>query len=275
VEIIGLLDVGPGARDPSAMFPQGTPDVWARYKEYMTPDGKYPTNNSCFFVRTPQHKMLVDTALGKGPHANAGGVMGKMLDALKEKAGIGPEEIDLVLITHLHGDHIGWNVDYSGDAPRPTFPKAKYIIPEGDWDYYTKSPEPPLERRHAVERQMAPLVFQMNLVEFVQGERQITPEVTTVPTPGHTPGHQCFYIQSGGQRAMLTGDLFHSPMQVEHPEWNMGADVDKPTAAKSRTAMMNRFAKERFNAVCAPHIVVGKNIGQVIELEGRRMWQVV
>ncbi len=273
VDIYALLDVGPNVRDPSQMFPGVPAEMWAQYKEHLTPEGKYPTNNSAFCVRTPQHNILVDTGLGKGPHANAGGAMGKLLSAL-QALGLTADDIDLVLITHLHGDHVGWNVDWSGSRPRATFRRARYIIPRVDWDYFTKSPEPTPERKEAVEKQVTPLT-KLDCLEMVEGEQQITPEITTVPTPGHTPGHQCFYIQSGGQRAMLTGDLFHNPAQADHPEWSVNADVDKVLSAKTRKAMMDVFVRDRFNAVCAPHVVVGRNIGQVIELKGRRYWQVV
>ena len=271
VEIITLLDLSAPPREPTAFYPEVPANEWDKYKEFLDENGKFRTNFCGFVVKTPTQNVLVDTGYGPGPHANFGGQKGAYLDNLA-LAGLKPDDINVVLSTHLHGDHIGWNLNEEGAAPRPRFPNARYVIPQKDWDYFNSSDAAP-ERIAAVQKYVTPL-HDMGKLEIVDGQVDVTPEITTLPSPGHTPGHQCAVITSQGEKGIIVGDLFHNPVQVQQPEWNVGADVDKDKARSTRVAMMDRFAQEGFK-VAAPHIVFNQSIGTVIQGAGRRYWQVL
>jgi glyoxylase-like metal-dependent hydrolase (beta-lactamase superfamily II) len=96
-----------------------------------------------------------------------------------ESKGVSPDEVDIVVFTHLHGDHVGWNLTADG---KPTFPRARYLAPQADWDLFRQNPQ------SNPQMQVVVPLEQMGLLELVSGERTITSEVSTYPTPGHTPG---------------------------------------------------------------------------------------
>ena len=146
VEILAFVDIGPAPRDPAMVFPDVPAASWDAYKDTMTPDGLLPFQMGFFAVRSGGQTMLVDTGLGQGPFEAMGGIGGQLMDQLSG-AGINPDEISRVLITHLHGDHVGWNVTWDGDAARATFPNATYSVPQGDWDYFTSADVLPNSRR--------------------------------------------------------------------------------------------------------------------------------
>jgi glyoxylase-like metal-dependent hydrolase (beta-lactamase superfamily II) len=122
-----------------------------------------------------------------------------------------------------------------------------------------------------MERAVLPLQKLGNMELFQDGQA-FTPEVSALATPGHTPGHHSFLISSGGQKGVVTGDVFHTPPQVQETGWNVGFDLDKPQAAKTRGSLMDRLEKEGFT-VAAGHMPLHTNIGKVVRLEGKRVWQ--
>lgn len=270
VEILAFVDIGPAPRDPAMVFPDVPAESWDAYKDTMTPDGQLPFQMGFFAVRSGGQTMLVDTGLGQGPFEAMGGIGGKLLDQLNGE-GISADDISRVLITHLHGDHVGWNVTWDGDTPRATFPNATYSVPQGDWDYFTSADV--LPNSPHMENSVIPLQG-LNALELVGDNAAITDEITTFVTPGHTPGHQCFLISSGGERAIFIGDAFHTAAQLTETSWNVGFDVDKPLAAETRASLVQRLEDEGL-AVASGHMPVGSNIGRVVRLNGRRTWQVL
>lgn len=270
VEILAFVDIGPNPRDPAMVFPDVPAEAWEPYRDTMTPDGQLPFQMGFFALRAGGQTIVVDTGLGRGPHQQMGGITGKLEDQLKG-AGIGLSDVNAVLITHLHGDHVGWNVTWDGETPKATFPNAKYYIPQGDWDHFNK-PEV-LENSPHMKANVLPLQ-NLGATELVPDGFALTPEITTLVTPGHTPGHQCILINSGGEKGILTGDAFHTVAQTQETDWNVGFDVDKPLAAQTRGSLMQRLEDEGMT-VAAGHMVVGSNIGKVVRVEGKRTWQVI
>ena len=109
-------------------------------------------------------------------------------------------------------------------------------------------------------------------MDLIEGEHRITDEVTTLPTPGHTPGHQVILISSQGEKAMIAGDVLHTRAQVYEPSWTAGVDVDKAASRNSRAALLDRAEREGY-IVAAGHFHPDDNIGKVIQRDGRRYWQ--
>ncbi len=265
VEIISLLDVQ-FSFPISGVFPGVPAEQWRPYWEQYPQsgrDGQYKSNTLCYVVVTPTERILVDTGLGPGPHAILGGAGGNLLAELREEQ-IEPESIDRVVFTHLHGDHVGWNLQ-DGVA---TFPRARYLVPEADWDHFRSADH--ADGNPAFAEQVAPLEA-LGRMELVSGETTLTPELTLLPTPGHTPGHQSVLVSSGGERAIILGDLIHHPAQVEQVEWTPRFDVDPPTTIATRRRVMERLEVDG-SLVAACHLPY-PGFGHVVRLEGTRVFR--
>ncbi|MBI4307438.1 MAG: MBL fold metallo-hydrolase [Chloroflexi bacterium] len=266
VQIAVFVDVAPPPFETSRFFPDAAPDSWASYKQWLDQDGKFRTNFCFFLLRSSGRTILVDTGLGPGPHERFGGATGQLMAKLSAE-GVKPEDVSAVVITHLHGDHVGWNtITQQGGTPRPTFPKARYYIPKGDWEHFSKS-----NPGYAPLAQVTPLA-QKGVAEFVEGDFAVTPELTMLSTPGHTPGHLSVLISSAGQKGIIVGDLYHNPVQVTELDWCAGADMNKDDARKSRKAATQRMVNENMT-VAAPHFWYPSNIGKVVRLSGKTVWK--
>ena len=200
--------------------------------------------------------ILVDTGMGPGPHQHTG-KRGELLASLK-KLGIQQEQVNAVVTTHCHGDHIGWNVSYDGDRPRPTFPNATYFIAANDWAHYTK----PEMKNDAFEHSVRPLQG-LGVLKLVKGVVEIAPGITTLPTNGHTPGHQCVLVQSRGETGVLTGDLFHNVAQVTEQHWCPTFDWRTDLSTASRRWLMWRAQAEEW-VVFSGHLPTGSSMGRAL-----------
>ncbi len=272
VEIIGLFDLPGGLRDVSTMFPDVPASAWDTYRDELEAPGQIRAQMGFFALRSPSGQVaVVDTGLGPGPFEQMGGARGQLMSNLNA-AGIRAEDVDVVFLTHLHGDHVGWNVTWeSPEKPVATFPRAKYYVSQADWDYFN-GPDVLPNSPH-VPANVEPLQG-LGALELVGDGQVITSEITTFASPGHTPGHMSALVTSNGERALIAGDLFHTSIQTQETGWNVGFDVDKPSAAQTRESVMARMEAEGFT-VAAGHMPHGANIGKVVRLEGRRTWQVL
>lgn len=273
VEITAVIDMVPPPRDPAAFFAgvklEGVSlEDWAPYAADYLVNGQIQLYYGHFFLRSQGKVIMVDTGMGPGPHPNHGNVSGDLLNQLKRQ-GVSPEDVDVVAHTHLHGDHVGWNVKVSGGKPAPYFPRARYLVPRLDWEHFTK-PEI-LESAPQVKRSVMPLQ-KLGLMDLVDGDYHITDEVTTLATPGHTPGHLVILISSQGEKAMVVGDALHSPVQVPEPGWSARVDTDKYKSWQSRLELLKRAEQEGY-VVAAGHFPPDQHLGKIVRLKGRRYWQ--
>jgi glyoxylase-like metal-dependent hydrolase (beta-lactamase superfamily II) len=254
VGIVALSDNVQGYASPQVYNQAG--DAIERYRDRLTPDGKVELNFGCFLLRADGQTILVDT--GWGPEHE-----GKLLDEMLE-AGVRREEVNIVVFTHLHGDHTGWNIErLSGKA---LFPAARYLVPEEDWRHYSSRERPPA----SFERDVRPLEA-LGCLELFSGERSLTPSLTTLPTPGHTPGHTSIIIDSAGERGLIIGDVVISTIDVEEPEWPNTFDWDHDIARQTRLSVLERAEREQA-LVGASHLAA-PGLGRFVRLEGRRVWQ--
>ena len=184
---------------------------------------------NCLLVESDGQLILFDT--GKGtldPDHSA-----QLLAHLHE-AGAVPEDIDIVVLTHGHGDHMGGVVD---DAGQLTFPKARHLMTRLDWDHWTG---PAL--RPSSERCLFPL---RDPITLIQPDDLIAPGVRALPALGHTPGHIGVMIESQGARLMHVVDTLHHSFQVTHPGWSPLFDTDPVASARTRRALLDQAATER------------------------------
>ena len=278
VEITAVHD-GDGALPISMVFPGVDPELWLPYQQ------KYPEcfngdNNEnialpfeCYVIRSEGHTILVDTGVGSmatNPGtvtAFASGVDGRLLLDL-QTTGVNKEDIDTVFLTHLHPDHVGWNVNNDGPTPVPSFPNARYVFHQDDWEAFRPPRDSEVFGFTFWEETLAPLE-DAGVIETLSGEHSITSEITAILTPGHTPGSMSLAIDSGGEKALVMGDVFHGPPQVSEPSWVFAFDADPDTAVQSRSRMLDRAEAE--NAIMA--ICHSTGFGRVVSQEGRRYWQ--
>lgn len=278
VEITAVLDMIPPARQPSAMFPEVPDAAWEPYKDTLE-DGQLQLYYGAFVVQSGGTTILVDTGMGPGPHPDRGNLTGNLYEVVSDvvappdnrrNTNVSPsDQINFVVHTHLHPDHVGWNLRYSGGMPAPYFRRARYVISKPDYDYFTE--EKMLAQSPHIQRQIIPL-RRLRLQQIVEGEHEVTDGIMVVPAPGHTPGHQVVLINSGGRKAMVAGDLLHTIAQVSEPTWCAGVDVDKAQSAASREKLLDLAEKEGW-IVAAGHFPTGKQIGKVVRDGGKRVWE--
>ncbi len=278
VEILSLND-NEATLPLSDVFPEVPADAWSPYQERY-PDGFSGTEHmlahfECYLIRSEGQTILVDTGLGgavsnpNAVEAMAGGVDGRLLEELRG-AGVSPGDINTVFLSHLHFDHVGWNVTHeAGSSPRATFPNARYVAHSADWAAFQQPEVMELFPPHW-DLALGPLQG-LGVLDLLDGERSLTSEITAIPTPGHTPGSMSLAIVSGGQRAYIMGDVFHGPTQVTETGWKFSFDMDPDLGVATRGAMIERAESE--DAIIA--ICHHGGFGRVVRAEGRRYWQLV
>ena len=255
VEMVALTD-GQGDMQPLEVFADSSVDIWrSEYPELLDGELIHPRFGTTA-VRSGGKLIIVDTGL----QAPDGTLISDMSDR-----GIDPAAVDLVVLTHLHPDHIGWNLTDGS----PTFPNARYMATQVDWDYWT-SPEV-IDSADHIKQQALPLK-DLNIIDLIGSEDyNITDELTAVGTPGHTPGHISIVVSSAGERGYILGDVAHSPAQAHYTDWSPGFDVNPDLSRQTRHAVLDKLEAEG-TLVSAGHFP-GNGFGHFVRENGRRIWQ--
>ena len=276
VEITAVHD-NEGALPLSMTFPNVPAESWSPYQERY-PEGFSGTENlrvhfDCYLVRSEGRTILVDTGGGSmatnpGTVGNLiGGIDGHLTSSLQE-AGVSLGDVDTVFLTHLHPDHVGWNLTPGESGRAPTFPNALYMFHQADWEAFQSPRDEEIFGFTFWQETLAPLET-AGVIDPLDGERALTTEVTAIPTPGHTPGSMSLAVVSRGQRAFILGDVFHGPAQVTEPDWVFSFDMDAARAIQTRTLLLDRAESEEAVMAICHHTGFGK----VVRTEGRRYWQ--
>jgi glyoxylase-like metal-dependent hydrolase (beta-lactamase superfamily II) len=240
VELTRVLEwQGPFA--PAAtMVPDAAPEDWQRLPLGFWQDGMYVAALQTWVLRSEGRTILVDTGIGDvrlpqetRPRA--------VLPALLADVGVRPDDVDVVVNTHLHYDHVGWNTVAGGHGRVPTFPRATYLIPAADESARRTSTA---DDRMSYADAVAPIVAAGQAVLW-HGRHRIDGNLALESAPGHTPGSSVLRLASGTDRAVFVGDLLHSPVQIGHPEHNSCFDEDPGGARRSRIRALARAADER------------------------------
>lgn len=204
-----------------------------------------------YVVRTPRHTILVDTCCGNGRDRGGNSPFHDLRTdylANLEAVGLSPEDIDLVFCTHLHVDHVGWNVVERDGRFVPTFPNARYLFNREDFDHrveFDRTGQGSEATRMAFRECVLPLVEQ-GRATFVDGkhaiEQEIEHDLTLHSLPGHCPGHTGLMIRGAGREGLITGDAIHHPVQLPRPDWYCAADLDPGLSSQTRRALIDRYA---------------------------------
>ncbi|WP_433496990.1 MBL fold metallo-hydrolase [Sphaerimonospora sp. CA-214678] len=267
----------------NGLIPQATPEVirelgWLQ-PQYVNDAGEIRANVHSIVVDTGDTKILVDAGCGNGKsypmQPSWGGLDTPFLERL-EKAGYGREDIDIILLTHLHLDHVGWcsMQDESGKWV-PTFPNARLILVRDEYERHLsqiissdaldssataaaqgedESEEDRIARAflpdaealsnqtRLIQEETFQPVIDAGHLELVPPGTEIVPGVRYVSTPGHTSAHHSVRLESDGQAAFITGDFFHHPLQIARPEWSSAGDWDAEVLTKNRRAFLESAA---------------------------------
>jgi glyoxylase-like metal-dependent hydrolase (beta-lactamase superfamily II) len=228
------------------LFPAETSEHYKKYDwlvpRFVTPEGQIILAVQAFVVVLGGRRIVVDTCVGNSRSrelAQCENLQTAFLEDLTA-AGFPPETIDTVLCTHLHFDHVGWNTRLVNGRWVPTFPKARYLFGRGEWEYWqTCLGEKTVDVRHVLDSVQP--IFDAGLADLVETNHGLTDEVWLEPTHGHTPGHVSMHIASRGQEAVITGDVFHNPIQFAEPEICSVGCVDKEMSRKTRREFLARY----------------------------------
>ncbi|MEV6551342.1 MBL fold metallo-hydrolase [Streptomyces sp. NPDC051597] len=230
------------------LLPDATKDVldeasWLR-PDFADADVPRLASHS-FAVEAGGLRIVVDTGIGNAkPRANAAwnGLDTDYLQRLTA-AGFPPESVDLVITTHLHTDHVGWNTRLAGEDWVPTFPNARYLTSRTEWDHWAAADldEP---RRQMFRDSVTPVraTGQYECVDVPEQGHEVAPGVLLVPAPGHTPGQVAVELRGNDRRALITGDSIHHPVQLSHPHVHSCVDIDPAQAIRTRARLLDTLA---------------------------------
>ena len=226
------------------LFADATPEkllqhAWLK-PHFLTDDGRIIASIHAFIIESQGRVIVVDTCVGNDKPRDVGPWnmrKGRFLEDLAE-AGFPRERVDVVLCTHLHVDHVGWNTMLKDGKWVPTFPNARYLIGRKEWDYWKDEAD---GGDKVVRDDSVRPIFDAGLADLVKRTHKLTSEVYLEPTPGHTPGHVSVHISSNGTEAVITGDLMHHPVQCAEPQWASNFDVDADKARVTRRAFLQKY----------------------------------
>lgn len=266
-------DCGP-VETVSGMLPTSNADDVARHIPWMTPtwydtaEEKLILIFQSFILRTPQHTILIDSCIGNDKersHPDFHMRKGPWLDNL-HALGLTPEDIDIVMCTHLHPDHVGWNTQLRDGRWVPTFPNARYLFERTEYAFWEKENEAGSERIGLTFEDSVLPVMEAGQAELVDGDHEVTSGIWLEPTPGHSPGHVVVNIESQDKKGVFIGDLMHHPIQVPHPDWSTCFCWDMAMSAATRTKFVDRHTGT--DTLIVPVHFAGESAGHIVEKEG-------
>jgi glyoxylase-like metal-dependent hydrolase (beta-lactamase superfamily II) len=221
------------------ILPQAVPEAvrpvcWL-YPHYMDESGRLIMSVHALFVEADGLRIVVDTCLGN--HKTGRSIPdwnhrhSDFLERFSREA-CDPGAVDIVICTHMHVDHVGWNTYWNGETWLPSFPRASYLFSQAEFDHWREAKNH--KEQAAVFADSISPVIDHGLARFVEMDHRISASLSLQPTPGHTPGHVSVRIESEGASALITGDFLHHPCQFAYPDWASSADVDAKASTATR-----------------------------------------
>ena len=267
---LNILTDGVYFQDAGAVFGVVPRILWERLGIELNARYQMALGLNSLLVSSQGKTVLIETGVGEkerplGQTGRPGGVT--LLDELAA-IGVAPEDVDVVINTHLHADHCGWNTKKAGDGWSPTFPRARYLIQRGEYDACMH----PNERTRATyfAENVQPLADAGRL-ELIDGEMKVTDEIVVIPTYGHTRDHASVVLSSGGESAVYIGDMIQHPVQLERAPWVSSFDIYPLEAMETKKVVVKRVIDER-QLVVAVHCAF-PGLGHMTETaDGKRKW---
>jgi glyoxylase-like metal-dependent hydrolase (beta-lactamase superfamily II) len=265
VELVPVLDAVGLLAEYADAYPQVPAEAWEPYRAlypelFAGESWRLPCTS--YIVRSGDVTVLVDTGVGPpGLWDWTAERESELPDAL-DRHGVMRDEIDVVFLTHLHIDHVGWNTDLEGSV---FFPRARYVV-HRDALAFVRSHD---ERPHVL-RCITPL---LDRFETIDGNVELAAGVTAFVAPGHYPGHMALRLESGGAQAMLIADAAVHPALLAEPDWLYVSDGDPALSARTRRSLLPELVDRGVVVACGHY--AGSGIGHVVTRHGRVAWEEV
>ena len=216
--------------------------------------------------------LLIDTGIGNDKERGFNPLFHRLQTPFLQRlaaVGVQPEQVDQVLLTHLHADHVGWNTRLQDGEWRPTFPRARYALPQGELDFFATPAAD--SRRMVFDDSVAPVIAAGQALVIGRDGGEYGEDLHFHPTPGHCAGHMAISLTSRGETALFTGDVMHTPMQVYRPEWNSVFCREQDAARESRRWLLD-YAAENRATVFSAHFP-DTSAGRITRRDGGFGWQ--
>jgi glyoxylase-like metal-dependent hydrolase (beta-lactamase superfamily II) len=255
---------------PSMMFPDLPSEALQRQLQWMAPNyydpqaGLLVASIHSWVVRTRHHTILIDTCGGNHKQRPEFPPLHQLeLPWLERLAAVGvaPEQVDFVMCTHLHLDHVGWNTRLKDSRWVPTFPNAKYLFDRKEYEHWNDMPVGSRSVNEGVIEDSVLPVVEAGLSQFVDDGYTVDDMLAVEATPGHTPGHVMIRAKGGAATGLFTGDIMHSPIQVPYPDINSGFCADPAQARAVRRAVLSEAAEH--NHLLLPAHFGSPHVGRV------------
>lgn len=217
------------------------------YPRFADRRGRLKAQVQCFLVKSEGKNILIDSCNGNNKRRTDLAAWSYLRTNFLRKLGnigLTPEDIDVVVCTHLHCDHVGWNTILEKGRWVPTFPKAKYVFVKKEYDYWAERPEKEIADDKAAFADSVMPVVKSGLAEFVGTDHAVDGYISFIPSPGHTPGHISVAIDANGKKALISGDFLHHPCQISRPEWSTDSDTFPRQAEESRRKILEEIADQ-------------------------------
>lgn len=231
-------------------FPDLPASAWAEHREMLVPDHFAAEGTlvdaafQTWLLRSEGRVILIDAGIGNDKTRPGAAFWDHLQsDYLGNlaRSGVQPEDVDLVINTHLHVDHVGWNTRLADGAWIPTFPNATYLMPKADFEFFDPAGNPGIAgsvNDGVFEDSIAP-VRDAGQVRLWETSHTIDANLRLETAPGHTPGSSVIKLASGGDRALFAGDILHTPLQLAHPDHSSCFCHDPATARTTRRALLD------------------------------------
>ncbi|HVZ06289.1 MBL fold metallo-hydrolase [Rhodopila sp.] len=247
--------------DPLTFFPTLDKTVLEESRSWMQPRFLDPATGQLvlciqsYIVRTRHHTILIDSCVGNHKERTNYPFWNQMTSDRYERNlaahGLGFGDIDFVMCTHLHVDHVGWNTKLENGRWVPTFPKAKYVFADRELAFWTEREKTDPGKQPWITDSVLPIVSAKRH-EVVRSDHELSDVVRLIPTPGHTIDHYSVRIGKPGADAIIGGDMIHSPLQARYPELPMRADYDRTQGGVSRRTLFEQIC-DTSTLFCSGH----------------------
>ncbi|WNZ06373.1 MBL fold metallo-hydrolase [Streptomyces sp. 11x1] len=277
VEVSRVVEYHGAFGTTDVLFPSVPGELWRRHESWLAPNflnaetGEWQSSVQTWVLRSAGRTVLVDTGLGSDKSSDvevSDKHDGDFLDRLAA-VGVRPEDVDLVVNTHLHDDHVGWNTRLVDGEWVPTFPNARYLISRADFDFWhpANGPAPRFADTGAKFNDSVLPVHQAGQAVLWEGDsHRIDEDLVLELAPGHTPGSAVLRLESGTDRALFVGDVIHTPLQMIEPDHDICLSEDQAEAARSRRRVLEQAAAT--NSLVVPAHLGGAGAAEVVKSNG-------
>lgn len=253
-------------REPEELFPDFCCESLEPHLSWLTPNFYLPETNEflssvhSWVLRTRKHTFLIDACTGNHKSRPLWPRFNELNIPYLERlslAGVKPEEVDFVMCTHLHVDHVGWNTQLVDGRWIPTFPNAKYVFSQKEIDYWNPDHNDATQSFGQVFLDSINPILEIGQALVVDRDFEFDEQVQIVQTPGHSPGHLSIRLFSAGETGIFSGDVMHNPLQVYLPEWNSRYCINPELARQTRKTLLEDCADTGITLFpahfCFPH----------------------